>query len=307
MIKLWQGTVNAWDCDEMGHMNVRVYAEKVMEGLGVLAHAIDMPHAYQPSMPSTLLPADQHIRFLREARPGQPLSMQGCVLEHGETDAVIYQEIQHVDGTPAAAFRTRLMHVETKSGLPFPWSTRSRERLQELLDETSEATAPRSIDAAGSILPDNKVSADIARAAGVQQIGLGSIPPQHCDLHGRMQGQWFIGRVSDSVPNLLRGWRKKVAASRANADMGGAVLEYRLIYRRWARAGDLFEVRSGLARVEEKFHTLVHWMLDPATGKAWMTSEALAVTFDLKTRKIIPTPSGEMKQLESIAPKGLAI
>lgn len=34
MIPLWSGIPNTWDCDEMGHMNVRVYVEKAMEGLG---------------------------------------------------------------------------------------------------------------------------------------------------------------------------------------------------------------------------------------------------------------------------------
>ena len=36
MIPLWSGIANTWDCDEMGHMNVRVYVEKAMEGLGSL-------------------------------------------------------------------------------------------------------------------------------------------------------------------------------------------------------------------------------------------------------------------------------
>jgi acyl-CoA thioester hydrolase len=32
VIPLWQGSCNQWDCDEMGHMNVRVYVEKQLEG-----------------------------------------------------------------------------------------------------------------------------------------------------------------------------------------------------------------------------------------------------------------------------------
>jgi len=64
MITLWQGSANQWDCDEMGHMNVRVYVEKIMEGLGTFAKAIDMPHAFRARTPSTLIPVDQHIRFI---------------------------------------------------------------------------------------------------------------------------------------------------------------------------------------------------------------------------------------------------
>ena len=30
---VWRGGVNTWECDEMGHMNVRFYLAKAMEGL----------------------------------------------------------------------------------------------------------------------------------------------------------------------------------------------------------------------------------------------------------------------------------
>ena len=117
-----------------------------------------------------------------------------------------------------------------------------------------------------------------------------------------------MGRISDSVPNLLYNWRQSVAkAAQGDVRMGAAVLEYRLIYRRWPRAGDVLQFHSSLSRVEEKFHAISHWAVDPATGAAWITSEAVAVTFDLNTRKVIPTPAAHKKDLARIAPGGLSI
>ena len=69
--------------------------------------------------------------------------------------------------------------------------------------------------------------------------------------------------------------------------MGGAVLEYRIVYRAHPRAGDRFEIRSGLAGVDSRTQRIVHWMLDPATGLAWGSAEAVAVALDLDARKII--------------------
>ena len=109
MIPLWKGNVNAWDCDEMGHANVRIYAEKAVEGFGSFAAAIAMPHAFRAGSPSTLIPVDQHIRYIREATSGVPLTMTGCVLSWDENSVVLYQDIRHFDGRPAAAFRTRLV------------------------------------------------------------------------------------------------------------------------------------------------------------------------------------------------------
>ena len=306
MITIWQGSANTWDCDEMGHMNVRLYVEKAMEGLGVLSHHIQMPHAFRAKTPSTLIPQDQHMRFIREVHPGRPLHMEACVLEVGTCDAVIFQTLYHGDGTPSATIRTRLAHAEIKTGRPFPWSARSRAALEDLVGDIPDRLGPRSIAPDGPLRPAEEATLAAATAIGAPRIGAGLVPPHHCDPHGRMRTEWFMGRISDSVPNLLYDWRKRVADASSKA-MGAAVLEYRLVYRKWPKAGDRFEVYSSLAKAEEKTHTLVHWMLDPETGAAWMTSEAVAVTFDLDARKVIPTPADQMTELERIAPSGLTI
>ncbi len=307
MITIWQGSANTWDCDEMGHMNVRVYVEKAQEGLGAIAHALHLPRAFRANGLSTLIPTDQHIRFMREVMPGQPLTMQACVLDIGECDALIYQELRHGDGEIAAAFRTRFRHAEARSGRAFAWADRSRRALEDLRGTAPKATAPRSVVPDGPARATDEATVAIAEAAGVPVIGRGMVLPAQLDAHGRMAPQWIMGRLSDSVPNLLFDWRRKVAETQGGTRMGGAVLEYRLLYHRWPAAGDLFEVRTSLARVEKKVHSLVHWVLDPVSGLPWATAEAVAVTFDIDARKIIPTPKALMDELAQLAPGGLTL
>lgn len=307
MIKVWQGIANQWDCDEMGHMNVRIYTEKALEGLVVLAHEIKMPYAFRAGASATLIPHDQHIRFLNEIHPGQPLSMQACVLEIGADEAVIYQDLRHADGRPAAAFRTRIKHAQAESGQPFAWSKRSLAALKALRGEPAQDTRPRSFDPDGPFLPNDEISHAIAAASGARQIGLGAVAPQHLDVHGRMNSPRIIGRVSDSIPNLLQAWRRRLAELSGSERVGAAVLEYRLIYRFWPKAGDLIEVCSALGRVGGKTHNLVHWILDPASGKPWASAEAVAISFDLDTRKAID-PSPEMiEELKRLAPGSLKL
>ena len=305
MIDLWKGIANTWDCDEMGHMNVRVYIEKAFEGLGTLAGACHLAHVFKESAPSTLIPAEQHIRFIREVHPGRPLSMVGCVTEFDDTSATVYQEMRHGDGSVAAAFRTRLVHSDSQTLRPFAWSQRTRASFEALKADAPAATAPRGVDLSHAPADDKLVRREIAEQNGAKVIGLGTVPVQDCDVFGRMRPHMFIGRISDSVPNLLHNWRNDVASSIPGQEMGGAVLENRIVYRRWPRAGDLFEIRSSLGRVEEKIHSLIHWMLDPVTGLPWMTAEAVAVTFDLNKRKVIPTPQPLMDQLAGVAPGDL--
>ena len=307
MITLWQGSANQWDCDEMGHMNVRVYIEKAMEGLGVFAHAIHMPHAFSPTGNATLIPADQHIRFIREARPGRPLIMDGCVLDVGESDCWLYQEMRHSDGHVAAAFRTKLIHAEAKSGKAFAWSSRSLEALQALKGKPAKSTAPRSIQPEDPVLPNSDINREAAIRLGATRMGMGTVPSHHCDAYGRMRTAWFMGRLSDSVPNLLYHWRTDVTEAAGGERTGGAVLEYRLVYRAYPHAGDTFEIYASLNRVEDKIHSIIYWIVDPVSGKAWASSEAVAVTFDLETRKIIKAEPKHLEKLNEMAPRGLKL
>jgi acyl-CoA thioester hydrolase len=113
------------------------------------------------------------------------------------------------------------------------------------------------------------------------------------------------------MPVLLRPWRDRMAeiarAAGETARSGGAVLEYRIVYRRWPRAGDRYVVRSSLAFVKEKVHSFVHWIMDPRTGEAWATSQAVAVALNLETRKIIPANAQMQAEMLRLVPSGLDI
>lgn len=308
-VETYRGSVNAWECDENLHMNVRFYGSRAMEGLAFLAAAMEMPGAFKERASSTLTPTDIHIRFLREAHQGAPLSMRGGILEIGVDDAVTYQELVHADGTPAATMTIRVAHLNPNDGRRFPWSDRTRACAEKLMCTAPPHGLPRSIDL--SVAPSDPPRA-LAEKLGAMVVGRLAVTPDHCDPFGWMRMELFIGRVSDAVPNLLTKWREAAAQEAAARDgvaksAGGAVLEYRLAPRRWPRAGDLLEVRSGVVEVAEKTNRLVHWLHDPVTGHAWATAEAVAVTFDLITRKTIPIPPERRALLEAGMIKGMTI
>ena len=304
-LELYRGSVNAWECDENDHMNVRFYGARAMEGLGFVAAALDMPRAFRDRATSTLAPLDLHIRFLKEARQGAPLSMRGGVVSLTDDVLTVFEELLHDDGTPAATFVIRLAHVDPDKLKPFAWPARVRTRAEALRCAIPAHAAPRSIDA--SVAPGAPTIAR-ADALGAPMVGRFMVTPDHCDAFGRMRAELFLGRVSDAIPNLLGGWRADIAKDAGERTVaGGAVLEYRVAPLRWPRAGDLIEVRSGVVEVTEKTNRLVHWLLDPVSGAAWCTAEAVAVTFDLVTRKTIAIPPARRAALEARAVKGMTI
>lgn len=306
-VEIWRGGVNTWDCDEMGHMNVRHYVVRAQEGLVGMAAELGLPQAFSPHANATLLVKEHHIRFLREAHAGAPLAMRGGVIEMGETDAKILQLLIHpASGELAATFQTTVVHATPRDGQPFPWPRIARERAEALRVEVPEKARARSIDLSPFI-----PTASLARAEqlGLTRIGLGGLLPSDCDVFGRMRAEQFIGRVSDGIGAFIHPFRDVVVehAERKPARTGGAVLEYRIAYLAWPRAGDRVEIRSGLIGTDARTMRVAHWMLDPATGEPWGASEAVAITFDLDARKVVAVSDAARKALAKHEVDGLAL
>lgn len=292
---LYKGSVNAWECDDGGHLNVRFHFERAMVGLAHLAHILEMPRALTATAGATLVPLDAHIRFSTEARQGAPLVMHGGVVEMGESEARVCLDMRHADGAPASAFTLRVAHADTRRFAAFPWSARSRAAAARIACQIPAHAAPRSLDR-------SRAPADIslarAKEIGAERIGATMIFPDQCDVFGRMRAEHLMGRVSDSVPNSLTGWRDELAleakARGGEVAPAGAVVEARLDFRAWPRGGDLLEIHSGVVEVQEKTMRLCHWIVDPESGGAWASMEVTALTFDSITRKAL-APSAELR------------
>ena len=306
-VEIWRGGVNTWECDEMGHLNVRFYVTRAMEGLAGLAAQLGLPHAFAPGAGATLLVRDQHIRFLRECRPGAALHMTGGVIEMGEEEARLLQLLIHSKtGEIAATFQTTVAHVTPGEARPFPWPRRTLE-----LAEALKVDVPKEAQARSIVLDPVESQASLQRAEelGLIRISLGAVGRADVDTFGRMGIEQFIGRVSDGIPSLVGAFRDTVAktAPERPGRVGGAVLEYRLVFLDWPRAGDRVEIRSGLAGVDARTQRLMHWMVDPDTGKAWGTSEAIAITFDLDARKIVAISEEAQADLAAHITQGLTL
>jgi acyl-CoA thioester hydrolase len=302
-VEVWRGSVSTWECDQMGHMNVRFYVARAMEGLVGMAAALGLPGAFRPQAQSTLIVKDHHIRFLREARAGDPLVMRAGVVAIEESSARILQLLFHAgSGELAATLQTLVVHATAREERPFPWPSHTRELAEGLMLDVPERAAPRSLT-----LEPPRAAASLAEAErlGLFPLAAGAFGAADCDVFGRVNAEHIIGRVADGVPTLAGVLSGRVGPRPAN--LGGAVLEYRLAYAAWPRAGDRYAVRSGLIGFDERVQHLAHWVLDPDTGEAWATTEAVAVSLDLEARKIVPIADDTKARLAARVIPGLSL
>ena len=64
LVPCYRGSVNAWECDENDHLNVRFYLAKTNQGLPFALDAIGLPAAALARIDAHPRIRAQHVRFL---------------------------------------------------------------------------------------------------------------------------------------------------------------------------------------------------------------------------------------------------
>ena len=302
MIEVARSSVQTWECDQMGHLNVQFYVEKADEGLAALAAALALTARAQRSNFAALTPREHHIRFHRELRPGAPFVVKGGVIDTKPEGLIVYEEMQNAaNGSIAATFVTRAewCEVETRGGLPLPVSAIAK--AAPLTITLPPHGAPRGLDMAPQRpAPNLKEAEDL----GMVSTFRGAVLREHCDATGYLTMRHYMGRVSDGIPNLIAQTRGE---DRSTSRIGGAALEYRFIYRMPAREGDLLVLKSGLKSITGKTYTWCHWLFDGESGENIATAEAIAISMDLVERKAIEIPPDMRANLERLVIPGLSV
>jgi acyl-CoA thioester hydrolase len=280
------GSVNTWECDENGHLNVRFFVAKAGEALASFAAELGL--AANERLRETL----QHMRFLAEARPAAPLAVDVSVIRLPATPTeplgLLLEVVSTLDDRVHAALLTDVV-VVNDAGRAVPLPAAAQTRAAGHLRIMPPHAAPRGITPRE---PHPGRDLAYAQGLGMFEISRGRVAAQHCDDAGFMETFQFVGRISDGIVNMLARFQGADGLlARSEGRVGGAVVEYRLDYRRRPRAGDLVSVRTGVASLQGRAHRIAHWLFDARSGEGLCWAEVVAVTLDLGTRRAIAMPA----------------
>lgn len=303
MIDVARSSVQTWQADQMGHMNVQFYMEHATQGLAALGVHLGLGPRFIDAERARLIARDHHVRFLREQRPGAPFSIRAGVLEVRDFGLRIYKEMWNtVSGEVAATFAAdvELLDEDSREAKPLP--AKAKAAAKALMVDLPPHGAPR-----GLAIYDPRKAPTLDEAERMKLVFTwqGEVQAAQCDAQGFLVTRQFMGIVSDSIPNLLGQTRGDDRSK--SAGVGGAALEYRFHYRRHPRAGDVLTLRSGLKEVGAKTYTWCHWLFDLETGQSVGTAEAVAIALDLETRKAIAIPGEMRERLEALVVPGLSV
>lgn len=300
-IEVYRNSVQTWECDQMGHMNVQFYVAKATTALNSLAVHLGLGPAYQRGQGARLLAEDHHIRFLRERHAGAPIAIAAGVLDIAPERLRVFAEMY--DGAslePAATFVASigLFDCETLEARAIPEAALAA--AEDLRVELPRHAAPRGVDLTA---PRPAPNLREAESLGLRRTFEGEVTPAMVDRHGYLNTGAYMGIVSDAYPNVFA-----LAGGGGLEDHhGGAAVEYRFIYRARPRAGDILTLRSAVKAVTDKTYSFCHWLFDAETGLSVATAEVVAVTLDLNARRAVPVPDNVRAGLERLLVPDLSV
>jgi acyl-CoA thioester hydrolase len=300
MVEVLRSGVNTWECDQMGHMNVRHYFARANQGLTTLALLLGLPPSQLRRDGAAPRARDQHVRFLREMRPGSYYTLRAGIVQTSAYSLQVYEELLFVhSGEVAASMLSEVALVELATGRELPFSDAVLERAEQLRTVIPEQSAPRGIERSQPRQPPLRQEAIDRGLIGAY---LAPVQPEDCDAQGVMHEAAFMARVSDGIGHFFQGLRGP-----RSQGVGGAALEYRYVFHQRPRLGDVIEVRSGLKGIGNKTSHICHWIFDLETDRCVATAEAVAVSFDLTTRKALAISPEARAELEQHLVPGLSV
>jgi acyl-CoA thioester hydrolase len=301
--ELYRSSVQTWETDGMGHMNVQFYSEKATSALASLSIALGHGRDEIAQTGARFVAEDHHIRFLREQRPGAPIYIRGGVVEGDANRLTCYFEMVNTVSDEVAA--TFFAHASLRSDQ----DRRQLDIPQAILANAKayKVDVPTHGQPRGLLLSPPRQAPTLTEA---EEMGLittfqGEVLRDWCVAGDFLATRRYMGIISDSIPNLLALTRGDDRSK--DSTTGGAALEYRFVYRGAPRHGDVLTLRSGLKEVTDKTYTWTHWLFDVETGACVATAEAVAIALDLVARKAIPIPQEMKAGLEKFVVPNLSV
>ncbi len=303
VIEVARSSVQAWECDQMGHMNVQFYVDRMEQGLAALAVQLGMGPRMARREGAQFAVRDLHVRFLREQHSGAPFYIRAGILNGRDDGLRVYLEMLNtVSSEVAATFVAEVDWLDVAERRPRTLPEDIRALAEHFQAELPAHGRPRglTLDA-----PRPALQLEDADDMGMVRIWQGAVGREQADAQGYLTTRHFMGIVADGIPNLLVQVEGRDRSK--TPGLGGAALEYRFVYRRQPRVGDVLTLRSGLKELGEKIYVWCHWLFDLETGEAVATAEAVAIALDLNTRRAIPIPEALRGALAARVIPGLGV
>lgn len=300
-IESWRGEAVNWECDELGHLNMRHYLTKARQARKMTAMHLGLTHSFDQQAMSTLRLRRAHIRYLKECRPGARLHIKTGITHMGDNNVNMLHMMYHRDGTVAATIDETLEHISVASQKPFDWPERIKHNAKSLITSTPPIAKPRAMDRAEALrLKDRTPAYRDLTSPPYYKIGMGVFREDEMDIFGVATSTNLMGRISESVGHFEAGYPELHERDYSPTHINGVLLEIFIYIHQHPMAGQAYHIHSGVHSVNENIRRFHHHMVNPFNGQPWMHTVAIGALMDLKARKLVKISPAHKKQIEAI-------
>ena len=123
MFETARGTVHAWQCDHMGHVNVRAYTELFEQACWQLYERIGLTPSLLRAGEISMAAVQQNISYQRELLGGDTIVVRSGVLEIRERVLRFVHELQNCESGEKCAvceFTVVCLDTKARTSRPFP-------------------------------------------------------------------------------------------------------------------------------------------------------------------------------------------
>ena len=287
----YRGSVEAWEIDHMGHMNVQFYLQKAMQALKIFFLRNNLQYDNYANYTENYSLRKSHLRYLKEQKAGSPLFVEAGMnfLDKScfSITMVMKENFTHI---PCAAF---VLDYEINSKISKNIKNDLMLAFNKYPFPIPEYALPKGIN---PIKTDTLPLLQEAKKNNMRETYLGIVSKHFVDFNERMWPASYMAVISNAVPNILG----QALSKAGNDNIGGAALEYSFRYQDFATIDTAITVRSGLEKLTKKTFTWRHWLFDQKNENLLADARALVITLDLKKRKSVEMPQKMYDSLNSI-------
>ena len=296
MIKTGFGVVNAWECDENDHLNVRFYSAAMHEADAHLRLALGLSPTNRPQDAYHVRVCDDHLRYHAELREADRFHVSSAITgRDDETFNVLHVLTNSHSGARSATMTSVWQCIDPNTREPMPMPDQAKSSSHSLTIELPLEAERRSAGV-GDPFPD--ILESDTRLGGAPVLHRGVVDVNECNALGEMSERHLFPRISVAGAHIWGSigldWRDLKDQGR-----GTVVLENYLRYVRPLAVGDPFLIKSFVRDVGRKSIGFRHLVFNALTEQLVVVNEITAVLFDLEARKAMELSPEERERVES--------
>ena len=297
-----QARVGAADIDDLGHMNVRVYARHAAAGVHGLLAALEFAEPAQHALGARIEQPDCHTLFRREQLEGAPIAVRGGVIGAGPAELQLYLELFNVERDELSATVhkvVRLVDRQNRKPLEFPPAVLAgAEQLQIAWPDHGK---PRSLPARHvrrDLTPGDMQAKGIpVRFDGYEVTPAMATPEGYMDLAGAPWLAFADGPIKREEREAVEGAEEQ--SWFGDGSISVATLEARHTLVDVPRVGEKVVSYTGITDIGRKIMRFCHWSFAKDSGRLLAVLDEVGIGLNLQTRRSCEFPPAMREELQA--------